>query len=157
MSQSMDVMQLTQPMLSPPMKLFIKDNGGIVLEPCVLVGHIVVEEERRTYLDALGINTSWSEFSSKQGRWERCLMSEAVADMLESMHAGGYFPHAFEVGPSLGEVAWLKARARGELERPELPLHDYLIPAPAEALDEVAALSVSNALPISRRRPKLEL
>ena len=156
MSKSMDVMKFTQPMLNPPMKVFLKDSGGIVLEPCVLVGHVVMEEKRRAYLDELGINTSWVEFSSKAGRWERCLMSEAVAEMLESMHAEGHFPHAFEVAPSLGEVAWLKAQAKGETERPELPLHDYLIPASAEALDEVAALPVLNALPVSRRRPKIE-
>lgn len=83
-------------------------------------------------------------------------MSEAVADMLESMSAEGSFPHAFEAGPSLAEVAWIKAQAEGETNRPELPLHQYLIPAKAEALDEVAALTHRNVLPFTRRFPKIE-
>lgn len=156
MSKSMDIMQFNQPVIGPPMKVFIKDSGGIVKEPCVLVGHIVMEEERRGYLDDLGINTTWTVYSREAGRWERCLMSEAVADMLESMSAEGQFSHAFEVGPSLAEVAWIKAQAQGETERPELPLHQYLIPAGAEALDEVAAFAGRNVIPITRRRPKIE-
>lgn len=83
-------------------------------------------------------------------------MSEAVADMLESMHSEGSFPYAFEAGPSLAEVAWIKAQAEGETERPELPLHQYLIPAEAEALEEVAALVSGNVLAFRRRFPKVE-
>lgn len=156
MSKKIDVMQFTQPVLAPPMKVFIKDSGGIVKEPCVLVGHVVMDEERRGYLDDLGINTTWVEYNREGGRWERCLMSEAVADMLESMHAEGSFPYAFEAGPSLAEVAWIKAQAEGATERPELPLHQYLIPAEAEALEEVAALAIGNVLAFRRRFPKVE-
>lgn len=145
MSKQNDVMQYSETVEGPPVKVFIRDSGGVVTEPCVLVGHVVMDEARRPYLDDLGINTSWAEYDRALGRWERCLMSEAVADMLESMSAEGHFPFSFEAGPSLAELAWLKAQAAGETERPELPLHQYLIPATAEALDEVATLTLGSA------------
>ena len=157
MTKPLDIMTLTEPVEGPPRKLFIKDSGGVTFEDCVLVGFVALEEAQRPYLDDLGINTSWAEFNPRMGRWERCLMSESVAEMLASMHADGSFPHRFEAGPSLGEVAWLKARAGGALQRPELPLHDYLIPASAEVLDEVAALPVPPGRSVpSRRGPRVE-
>lgn len=156
MPKKFDVMDLTQPMDGPPLKIFIRDSGGIVREPCVLVGHIVIEEERREYLDELGINTTWAYYHREAGRWEQCLLSEAVADMLVELHAEGSFPHAFEVGPSRAEVAWIKAQANGETHRPEVPLHHYILPAEVEALDEVATLVTQNVLPLKRRLPRIE-
>lgn len=141
MAKTIDVMDLTavdltQPLNGPPMKLFIRNNGNIVKEPCVLVGHVAIDEARRGYLDELGINTTWAVY--RTGRWERCLISEAVADLLVELHAEGSFPFAFEAGPSQAEAAWSKARSEGAHERPVLPLLDYLLPADAEALDRLA-------------------
>jgi hypothetical protein len=89
-------------------------------------------------LEDLGVSMRWAEYNCDSERWERCLMSEGVADLLEDLHAEGDFPYHFEAGPSLGELAWLRAQAEGATERPELPLHQYVIPAPAEALDGIA-------------------
>lgn len=150
----MDETELSDIVPGPPMKLFIRNTGGIVKEPCVLVGHVSIEADQRPYLDAHGINTTWAEY--REGRWERCLMSESVADMLVELYAEGSFPHAFEVGPSLGEVAWIKARYDGAEARPALPLQDYLTPADADTLDAVSKLDVQNVRPLTRRRPRIE-
>lgn len=140
--ETFDVMTLTQSVNGPPMKLFIRNNGGIALEPCVLVGHISMERSQRDALDALGILTSWSQYDPEAGRWEHCLMSDAVADLLCDLHAEGSFPYAFEVCPSRGEATWQKAQAEGDSIRPILPLSEYLLPAESTALDALAGIGI---------------
>lgn len=156
MSKRIDVMKLTEPVLGPPMKLFIRNTGGIVREPCVFIGYIDIDETQCTTLSALGINMTWAEYDRETERWERCLMSEAVADMLEELFLEGSFPYAFEVGLSRGEVAWITAQAEGATFRPELPLHQYLIPADPEALVNLADTASGTPRRLTRRQPRIE-
>lgn len=137
MCKRLDVMSLTQIVDGPPTMDFVDGSGELVKELCVLVGHIAIGPEHRRYLEDLGINMTWAEYDHCAERWERCLMSEAVADLLEDLFAEGDFPHHFEIGPSQGELAWLRTHVRGATERPELPLRTYLLGANAEALDHV--------------------
>lgn len=141
MREQLDVMSLTQVVDGPPTQDFVDGSGKLIKEPCVLIGWVDLPADRRRYLEDLGVNMAWAEHDADSQRWERCLLSEGVADLLEDLHAEGDFPHAFEVGPSQGELEWLEAQARGAMERPELSLASYLIPAHAERLVALTELS----------------
>jgi hypothetical protein len=151
MCKRLDVMSLTQIVDGPPTKDFIEGGGKLVKEPCGLVGFVAIGPDRRQYLEDLGVNMTWAEYSSDSERWERCLMSEGVAELLEDLHAEGDFPYHFEVAPSRGELAWLRAQAEGASERPERPLHDFVIGANAEELDALALIGGTRS---PRRRRK---
>ena len=135
MSERLDIMNLTQLVERPPTKSYRDGRGGTVVEECTEIGLVDAPADRRRYLEDLGIDLTWAEHDPFTERWERCLFSEGVADLLEDLHAAGDFPYAFESGPSRGGLAWLKAKARGETERPRVPLNAYLIAANAEELD----------------------
>ena len=152
MCERLDVMGLTQIVHGPPTKDFIDGSGELVKEPSVLIGYVAVGRDRRQYLEDLGVDMRWAEYYCDSERWERCLMSEGVADLLEDLHAEGDFPYGFEIGPSEGEVAWLKAKARGASERPELPLHAYLRVARAEDLDALVTGSIQKGAEQRRRK-----
>ena len=138
MRERLDVMNLTQMVEGPPTKGFIDGSGRVLKEPCVLLAVIDAPADKRQYLDDLGVNMTWAEYDSESERWDRCLMSEGVADLLEDLQAAGDFPYHFEAGPSQGELAWLRAKEQGVIERPELSLWMYLVAAPAGALDALS-------------------
>lgn len=127
-------MSLTQRVDGPPVKSYLDGKGGRIEEECTQVGWCDAEADRGQYLTDLGVDLSYAEYGPDTMRWERCLFSEEVADLLEDLHSTGDFPYAFEAGPSQGELEWLEAQACGATELPELPLKTYLIPANAERL-----------------------
>jgi len=139
MSERLDVTSLTQMVDGPPVKSYLDGKGGRIEEECTQVGWCDAEADRSQYLTDLGVDLSHAEYDPDSMRWERCLFSEGVADLLEDLHAEGDFPFAFESGPSQGELEWLEAAARGAKERAELALYKYVIPAEPGALDALAA------------------
>ena len=151
MNDRLDVMSLTQPVDGPPVKRYLDGNGGSIEEECSQVGWCDLPADRDQYLSDLGVDLTYAEYDPDTMRWERCLFSEGVADLLEDLHAEGDFPYAFESGPSQGELEWLEAAARGATERPELPLYKYLVPAQVAGLAALADSDGDVASPGSSR------
>ncbi len=134
MSERLNVLNLTQLVDGPPVKKYRDGGQDWIEEDCSCVGWIDADRDQHRYLSDLGVDLSYAYFDPDTMRWERCLFSEEVADLLEDLHSTGDFPYAFEAGPSQGELEWLEAQACGATELPELPLKTYLIPANAERL-----------------------
>ncbi len=95
----------------------------------VLVASIEAPRDKSVYLTDHGVELRYAEYDSSAGRWERCLMSRQVFEMLSTLRASGDFPYAFEASPSEGELEWLRAQAEGATIRPVLPLYRYLVAA----------------------------
>jgi hypothetical protein len=103
------------------------------------VGTIDAPADRSRELEDYGIYMELAEFDVGNQRWEGCLFSEQVADMLEELHAEGQFPYVFEAAPSVAELDWLVRQAAGEEARAPHTLRAYRSPASAEDLARVAA------------------
>jgi len=121
MSTRLDVMTQSQIVNQPPTADFIRNEGGLVKEDLVYVATIDAPVEKRQYLIDHGVDLTWAEYDLDTLRWERCLLSEGVADLLEELHAEGSFPYPFQAVPSQGELEWIEAQVRGETKRPKLP------------------------------------
>ena len=146
MNRRLDDATLSQIVTGPPMKTFISNDGERVQEPLVLIAWVDSPEEQRQYLSDHGVDLTYAHFDPDTLRWECCLMSEGVAELLEDLYEEDDFPYLFEAGPSQGELEWLEAQARGDTERPELPLSAYLQPADPQRLARVTS-SLENARP----------
>lgn len=123
----------------PPVRSYINDQGRTVEEEQTLVGFVVANEDQRSLLNDYGICLELAEFNTKTQRWERCLFSEAVADMLQSLCDEGQFPHSFEAAPSVAELDWFERRLAGEETRAPHPLRAYYTPATVERLAQLEA------------------
>ena len=125
MSERLDIMSLTELVEKPPTKSYLDGKGGMIEEECTEIGWIDAPAGKRRYLEDLGVDLTWAEHDPFTERWERCLFSEGVADLLEDLHTVGDFPYSFETGPSQGQLAWLRAKAQGAKRRLVLPLRRY--------------------------------
>jgi len=119
----------------PPVGDFRSTDGPSIKEALVLVAWIDAPRDKAAYLKDHGVELRFAEFDSSAGRWERCLLSRQVADMLLELGASGEFPHPFEARPSEGELEWLRAQAKGATIRPVLPLYRYLVAASKEEIE----------------------
>lgn len=125
---------------SPPRRAFRAneddaEGGPAVYEDLVLVGWIAAPRSVRESLELYGIDMSCAKHNSLEGRWEGCILSEPVADMLVELIAEGEFPYAFEVLPSWAELEWRVRQLRGEVQRPELEVYMFTEPASLEAVE----------------------
>jgi len=118
----------------PPIGDFRSVDGPSVKEELVLLASIKAPRDQSAYLTNHGVELRYAEYDSSRGRWERCLMSSPVFEMLSAFRNSGEFPYAFEASPSEGELEWLRAQANGATIRPVLPLHRYLVAARPEDL-----------------------
>lgn len=125
----------TRRQTNPPRRAFRSNEGETVYEDLVLVGWVEAPRSARETLDLYGMDVSCAQFNRIEGRWEGCLFSEPVADMLVELLAEGEFPHAFEAFPSWAELEWRVRQGRGETERPELEVYMFMEAASAEACE----------------------
>jgi len=142
-----DITRLTQPVSRPPVQSLIDDHGRRVEEEQTYVGWVEASAGQARSLRDHGIDLTLAEHDPEAGRWERCLFSDQVLTLLEDLHAEGDFPYRFEAVPSEGELEWLDRQARGEPDRPVLPLRAYLQPASADAIDAWAARGTAVTRP----------
>lgn len=146
----LQVLTFSSPVAGPPTLDCIENDGRRVTEEQSLVGFVEAAFDRKNVLELYGIDLRYAFHNPKTGRWERCLFSCALADMLELLAADDEFPFAFEATPSQGEVDWAELKARGQTTRPKFPLKVYLTPATPEAL---AAVADDDRMRVRRGRP----
>ena len=125
----LEPMAFAQLVEGPPILEYISNEGKRVTEDQVLVGHVEAPKDKEQYLAAHGIDLRFATFDPGGRRWTRCLFSVQVLDLLEQLQAEGDFPYPFVAEVSDGEADWRTRKARGETERPPMPLRRYLVPA----------------------------
>lgn len=135
MTDRFDPKKSAEILSGPPILRYRNNEGDWVEESQVLVGWIQAPEDRRRYLTDHGIDLRYASFDPDTLRWECCLFSEEVADMLIELIQESDFPFAFEARPSWAELDWRLRQARGESERPEQPLWMYVTEASEEVLE----------------------
>jgi hypothetical protein len=138
-SKRFDVMSLQQMVSGPPVQDFIAEADGVIHEEQTEVGWIDADQNKGEKLAEYGVCMRFAEWDPETERWERCLFSESVADLLVELHGEGDFPFQFESGPSQAQADWLERQARGETRRDVLPLWQYAVPASAETLAALAS------------------
>lgn len=135
MTDRFDPRKSAQMLSGPPTLRYRSNEGEWVEESQVLVGWVRAPEDRRRYLTDHGIDLRYASFNPDTHRWDCCLFSEGVADMLVELVAEGDFHFAFEAKPSWAELDGRLQQARGESARPEQPLRMYVTEASDEVLD----------------------
>ena len=88
----------------PPTLEYVENDGTRVTEEQCLVGWIRADFDKRQQLELYGVDLRFAIHDPKAGRWERCLFSHPVADLLELLSSDGDFPFAFEATPSQAEA-----------------------------------------------------
>jgi len=130
--------RLEQVVHHPPRRSYSDCDGRRIEEEQTLTGHVTAARDRRRELEDYGIDMDLAQFDEERGRWEGCLFSAQVADMLQQLTDEGQFPYPFEALPSVAELDWLKRRTAGAEIRALHPLRAYRTPAPAEKLAKLA-------------------
>lgn len=141
------------PVAGPPTLMVVENDGRHVKEEQSLVGNIEAGFDKKHVLELYGVDLRYAIHNPETGRWERCLFSYPLADMLEMLTIEGEFPFAFEAIPSQAEVDWADLKTRGKAERPMLPLNGYLTPATPESLSAVVD---DDRMRVRRGQPKAD-
>lgn len=139
------------PVAGPPTLMVVENDGRPVMEEQSLVGWVSASYDRKSVLELYGIDMRYAIHNPRTDRWERCLFSCPLADMLEMLAAEDEFPFAFEATPSQAEVDWAHLRTHGQKSRPMFPLKFCLIVATPESL---AAVANDDQMRIRRGSPK---
>lgn len=121
----------------PPLRWFIANTGDWVSEEQTLVGFVAAAQECQDQLHSYGICLELADFNPETQRWEGCLFSTEVAEMLQELHDERQFPYLFEAAPSVAELDWLERKAAGETTRAAHPLRAYFTQASVEALEKL--------------------
>jgi hypothetical protein len=120
----------------PPTRSLRTNDGQTVTEDLIYTGWVAAPVKSRRLLEDYGIDLRSAWFCTETKRWESCLFSVQVADLLEQLSTENQFPFAFEATPSQAEVLWWKARERGAPERPEVALVAFCTPGNPEGLED---------------------
>jgi len=121
----MSAVDLDRLVSGPPCSPVRTAKGGSDYEPQLLVGWLAAPASARSQLEAYGVYMNLTDYDPRTGCWNRCLFSEAVADMLSELSAEGQFPYAFEAVPSTGYLALLETGP--DSETPALPLRSWVM------------------------------
>jgi len=147
------ILTFSTPVAGPPTLMVVENDGRHVMEEQALVGWISASFDRKHVLELYGIDLRYAIHNPSTGRWERCLFSCPLADMLEMLAAEDEFPFSFDATPSQAEANWAALKARGQTERPMFPLKTYITAATAESL---AAVADDDRMRVRRGHPRDE-
>ncbi len=112
----------------PPTLVYVRDDGVKVTEEQTRVGYVATPKDKRSYLEAHGIDMRWAWYDPARARWERCLFSEKVVTLLQELQAEGSFPYRFEAVLTRAEADRRDRRNRGDTQPRAVPFWHHLVP-----------------------------